>query len=36
VFDDPIQVCEAAGIDPTHRAESLATSDWLALAQVAP
>jgi 16S rRNA (adenine1518-N6/adenine1519-N6)-dimethyltransferase len=36
VFDDPIQVCETAGIDPPRRAESLATSDWLALAQVAP
>ena len=32
---DPVAVCEAAGIDPTLRAEALAAADWLALAEVA-
>ncbi len=33
-LDDPVAACEAAGIDPTLRAESLTTADWLALAGV--
>lgn len=33
-MDDPMATCEAAGIDPTQRAESLSTGDWLALARV--
>lgn len=33
VLDDPVARCEAAGIDPTRRAEELSTSDWLALAE---
>ena len=33
--DDPIALCEAAGIDSTLRAEALTTADWLTLAGVA-
>ena len=33
VLDDPISVCEAGGIDPTARAETLAPADWLRLAE---
>ena len=36
VFDDPIPVLGAAGIDPTVRAEDLAPEDYLRLAEVAP
>lgn len=32
VSDDPIALCEAAGIDPTARAETLSPAEWLALA----
>ncbi len=36
VLDDVAAVCRKAGIDPTSRAETLDSSDWLALAEVAP
>ena len=35
VFADPIRVLEAAGIEPTLRAEDLTTEDYLALARAA-
>jgi len=34
ILDDPIEALEAAGIDPTARAEDLAPADWLRLAGV--
>ncbi len=34
VLDDPTATCEAAGIAATSRAEDLAPSDWLRLAEV--
>jgi 16S rRNA A1518/A1519 N6-dimethyltransferase RsmA/KsgA/DIM1 with predicted DNA glycosylase/AP lyase activity len=34
VLDDPVGRPEAAGIDPTKRAEDLSPSDYLALARV--
>jgi len=33
VFDDPTSALEAAGIDPTARAEDLSPADYLALAR---
>ena len=35
VSEDPSRLCGDAGIDPTRRAESLTSSEWLALARAA-
>lgn len=35
VIDDPVARCEAAGIDPTRRAEELGPAEWLTLAAAA-
>jgi 16S rRNA (adenine1518-N6/adenine1519-N6)-dimethyltransferase len=34
VLDEPVVVLEAAGIDPTRRAEDLSPDDYLRLAEV--
>ena len=36
LFEDPVGVIEAAGLDPTSRPEQLAPADYVALATVAP
>ena len=36
VLEDPERALSAAGIDPTERAEQVAPSGWVALAEVVP
>lgn len=35
VSEDPSQLCSEAGVDPSRRAESLTSAEWLALARAA-